>query len=319
MTLLIIDGNPLVYQGYYGGGSDPGLRADGLPTGAVAGYCSRLWELLRERMRQIRVTHAAVIFDVKGPNWRHKLSADYKSTRSAPPDDLAVQLEMARQITPHFGIRCLGQRGYEADDLIATYARLNEESGGDTVIVTRDKDIQQLIRPGVRIHDFMENKWSGDLALMRAGDSTIEIEPRLVGDLLALTGDKTDNVAGIPGIGPKTAAELLKQFGDLETVLANADLIRQPKRRQALLDFAEQARLSRRLVELDADVPLRVPLADLEVYPPNAPALLSALAALEIVGFARRVAWAFSLRADEAPPCPAMAAFADEMMQWRAA
>jgi len=315
MTLLLIDGNPLIYRAFHGGGDDPGLRSDGLPTGAVAGFASRLWDILREKMLHHRITHAAVVFDAPGKNWRHQISATYKANRSAPNDDLLVQLQMARQLVPHFGMRAVEQRGYEADDLIATYVRLNAESGGETVVATGDKDLFCLIQPGVTIYDPMADKWVNEAEVI----AKFGVPPRRVADVQGLAGDTVDNIPGVPGIGLKTAAELITAYGDLETVLANADLIRQPKRRQALLDFADQARLSRRLVELDADVPLRVPLADLEVYPPNAPALLSALAALEIVGFARRVAWAFSLRADEAPPCPAMAAFADEMMMWRAA
>lgn len=315
MTLLLVDGNPLIYRAFYGGGDDPGLRADGLPTGAVAGFCSRLWDMTRDKLRQHRISHAAVVFDAPGKNWRHQISDSYKANRATPNDDLLVQLQMARQLVPHFGMRAVEQRGYEADDLIATYVRLNAESGGETIVATGDKDLFCLVQPGVTIYDPMTDKWVNEAEVI----AKFGVPPRRVADVQGLAGDTVDNVPGVPGIGLKTAAELINAYGDLETVLANADLIRQPKRRQALIDFADQARLSRKLVELDVDVPLRVPLADLEVYPPNAPALLSALAALEIVGFARRVAWAFSLRADEAPPCPAMAAFADEMMCWRAA
>jgi DNA polymerase I len=314
VTLLLIDGNALVYRAFYASGDDPGLRSDGLPTGAVSGFCSRLWDCTRDRMRGHRITHAAVIFDHPGKNWRHKVSETYKANRTASPDDLTCQLQIARHLVPHFGMRGIEQRGYEADDLIATFVRLNEESGGETIIATGDKDLYQLIRPGVSIYDPMKDQWINEEDVL----AKFGVPPRLVADVQGLAGDTVDNVPGVPGVGLKTAAELVSKFGSLDLVLENADLVRQPKRRAALMEFADQARLSRQLVALDDDVPLRVGLGDLEVYPPDAPALLSALATLEIIGFARRVAWAFNLRADEAAPCPAMAAFADEMMMWRA-
>lgn len=315
MSLLLIDGSGVFHAAYHATKGNPSFRADGLPTAAVSAFGERLWSLLREDLRRYQISHAAVVFDHPGKNWRHKLAPSYKSNRPPVSDDLAVQHQMARLIVPHFGLKAVEARGYEADDVIATYVRLNRETGGETIICTVDKDFLQLVGPGVSLYDPKKN------TLLVESDAVafFGVKPNRICDVQGLAGDTVDHIPGVPGIGLKTAAELITAYGDLETVLANADLIRQPKRRQALIDFADQARVSRKLVELDADVPLRMPLADLEVYPPNAPALLSALAALEIVGFARRVAWAFSLRADEAPPCPDMAAFADEMMMWRAA
>lgn len=317
MTLLLIDGNPMVYRAYFNSGDDPGERSDGLPTGAVAGFCSRLWSLIREKVRHRHVTRAALIFDAPGKNWRHQISAAYKANRSAPIDDLQIQLQLARRIAPHFGLRVLEQRGYEADDLIATYTRLNELSGGQTIIATGDKDMGALIRPGVSLYDPKEDRWLEDFAELNAGGKKIRIQPSKLQDVLALAGDKTDNVAGVPGIGVTIAAELIETYGDLKSVLGAADLMRQPKRREALKEYADQARLSRELVALDEYVPLQTPLEDLDLYPPDAPALLAALAALEIRRFADRIAWTFSLHTRDYPPCPAMSVLAEEMLIWR--
>ena len=199
-----------------------------------------------------------MIFDLSEQTFRNELYADYKAHRPDMPEDLVPQFPLIRDAVRAFNVACLEQKGYEADDLIATYAREAAEAGADVTIVSSDKDLMQLVRPGVRMYDTMKNKVIGEDEVMER----FGVPPTKVIEVQALIGDPTDNVPGVPGIGVKTAALLINEYGDLDTLLARASEITQPKRRESLITFADQARLSRTLVILDTHVPLDVPLAE---------------------------------------------------------
>ncbi|MFW5833633.1 MAG: DNA polymerase I, partial [Pseudomonadota bacterium] len=230
----------------------PMTRPDGTPVNAVYGFCNMLWRLMQDRPDD----HILVVFDASGESFRNEIYDQYKANRDEAPEDLKPQMAIVREAVDAFGLPRVEQTGFEADDLIATYARLAKEAGEPVQIVSSDKDLMQLIGPGVSMWDPMKNRDVDD-AVVR---DRFHVTPDKVRDLLALAGDSSDNVPGVPGIGPKTAAQLLEQFGDLETLLANAESIKQPRRRQTLIEFAEQARLSQRLVTLRDDVPVELSL-----------------------------------------------------------
>ena len=270
--------------------------------GAVHGFCGMLWKLLRETGELSPPTHFAVIFDLSEHTFRNELYADYKAHRPDMPEDLVPQFPLIRDAVKAFNVACLEQRGYEADDLIATYAREAAEAGADVTIVSSDKDLMQLVRPGVRMYDTMKNKVIGEEEVLER----FGVPPSKVIEVQALIGDATDNVPGVPGIGVKTAALLISEYGDLETLLARAAEIKQPKRRESLIDFADQARLSRTLVILDTNVPVEVPLAETLVRQPEADTLLSFLRKLEFSTLLRRIADGLGVEAPAgAAPAPA--------------
>ena len=255
--VYLIDGSGYIFRAYHA--LPPLTRpSDGLPVGAVHGFCGMLWKLLREAGELAPPTHFAVIFDLSEHTFRNELYADYKAHRPDMPEDLVPQFPLIRDAVKAFNVACLEQKGYEADDLIATYAREAQEAGADVTIVSSDKDLMQLVRPGVRMYDTMKNKVIGEEEVMER----FGVPPSKVIEVQALIGDSTDNVPGVPGIGVKTAALLINEYGDLDTLLARASEITQPKRRESLITFADQARLSRTLVILDTNVPLDVPLAE---------------------------------------------------------
>jgi len=313
MTALLIDGNSIVYRAYFATGEGgTAARADGLPTGAVSGFCSRMWDLLRDTFAAENISHGAIIFDHPGRNWRHDIYPEYKANRGGKPDDLVCQLRLAREVAPAFGLRSIAQPGYEADDLIATYAAEAAAAGERTIIVSVDKDLMQLVDDGVVIYDPMKGEWLGEgQVLERFG-----VTPRLVADALALSGDTTDNVPGAAGIGRKTAAELLDRFGSLNGVIRRAAEIRQPKRRESIEAFAPLAPMSRQLVALDDRVPLDVQFDDLVRSPIDGERLVSFLNALQIRSFTDRVCYAFGIEHRIAADA-ALLAFAEEMTMWR--
>lgn len=252
--LYLVDGSAYIFRAYH---ALPPLtrKSDGLPVGAVAGFCNMLWKLLcdasNDAVEHIGTpTHFAVIFDHSAHSFRNDLYADYKANRSEPPEDLRPQFSIIRDATRAFGLPCIEEEGFEADDLIATYARQAEEQGAEVVIVSSDKDLTQLITDKVVMFDPMKNK-------IIDADGVVEkfgVGPEKMIDLQALTGDPTDNVPGVPGIGPKTAAQLLEEYGTLEQLLERASEIKQTKRREMLLAHAEDARISKTLVTLDRHV-----------------------------------------------------------------
>ena len=261
-------------------------KSDGLQVNAVLGFCNMLWKLLRDMKPEDKPTHLAVIFDKSERTFRNELYKDYKAHRPPAPEDLIPQFPLIREATRAFDIPCLEMLGFEADDLIATYARQACEVKANVTIVSSDKDLMQLVNDCVIMYDTMKDKKIGIPEVIEK----FGVPPEKVIEAQALIGDSTDNVPGVPGIGPKTAAQLLQEFGDLETLLARAGEIKQEKRRQALIDNAELARISKKLVTLDDKVNLEVPLADLAVHEPEYKNLVAFLKQMEFSALTRRVA-----------------------------
>ena len=284
LRLYLIDASAYIFRAYH---ALPPLtrKSDGLPVGAVQGYCNMLWKLLRDMKGADGPTHLAAIFDHSEKTFRNQLYDQYKAHRPPPPEDLIPQFQLVRDATAAFGVHCVELPGYEADDLIATYACKARDAGGEAVIVSSDKDLMQLIGGGVVMYDPMKDRRLEEDAVMEK----FGVTPDKMVDLQALIGDSVDNVPGAPGIGPKTAAQLLDEYGDLDTLLARAGEIKQPKRRETLINFADQIRLSRELVRLTCDAPAPEPIDDFAVRDPD-PAVLSAfLELMEFRGLARRV------------------------------
>ena len=283
--VYLIDGSGYIFRAYHA--LPPLTRpSDGLPVGAVHGFCAMLWKLLRETGELAPPTHIAVIFDYSAKTFRSDLFDGYKANRPEPPGDLIPQFPLVRDAVRAFNVACIEMEGYEADDLIATYAREALEAGAEVTIVSSDKDLMQIVQPGVIMYDTMKNKAIGEAEVIER----FGVPPSKVVEVQALIGDSSDNVPGVPGIGVKTAALLINEFGDLETLLARASEIKQDKRRENLIQFADQARLSKTLVILDTHVPLEVPLAETAVRQPDADALTSFMRKLEFTTLLRRVA-----------------------------
>jgi len=285
VRLYLVDGSGYIFRAYH---ALPPLtrKSDGMPVGAVQGFCNMLWKLLVEmRTAPDGPTHLAVIFDQSGKTFRNDLYPAYKAHRPPAPEDLIPQFALVREATRAFGVPAIELANYEADDLIASYATHVRDRGGEAVIVSSDKDLMQLVGDRVMMLDTMKNLKIGPEQVF----DKFGVSPDKVVDLQALTGDSVDNVPGAPGIGVKTAALLINEYGDLDTVLARAGEIKQDKRRQTLIDFADQIRLSRELVRLDVNTPMPVALEDLVVDDPHGPALMAFLEEMEFRSLARRV------------------------------
>nr|WP_010392396.1 DNA polymerase I [Paracoccus sp. TRP] len=304
--LHLIDGSAFIFRAYH---ALPPLtrRSDGLPMGAVAGFCNMLWKYLQDGKGSDQPTHAAVIFDHSSRTFRNEIYPLYKANRPEPPEDLRPQFPLTREATRAFNIACIETEGYEADDIIATLACRARDAGGRVTIISSDKDLMQLVGGGVEMMDPIKNKPIGpDEVFEKFG-----VGPERVVDVQALAGDSVDNVPGAPGIGIKTAAQLIQEYGDLETLLARAEEIKQPKRRQTLIDNAEQIRISKRLVELDCETPLEMELQSLSIREPEPEPLLEFLTRLELRTLARRVADRFEVEppvVSEQPSAPITAA-----------
>lgn len=257
--LYLVDGSGFIFRAFH---ALPMMtRPDGTPVNAVLGFSNMLLKLLAD----VKAEAVAVVFDSARLNFRNEFYPDYKAHRPETPEELKPQFALIREATDAFCLPSLELEGYEADDLIATYARLAQEAGRPVTIVSSDKDLMQLVGPGVAMYDPMKNKHIGpDEVFEKFG-----VQPDKVVDVQALAGDSVDNVPGVPGIGVKTAAQLITEYGDLDTLLANAEKIKQPARRQKLIEFADQARVSRRLVQLEANAPQPKPLEDLRVREPD--------------------------------------------------
>ncbi|MCB1485472.1 MAG: DNA polymerase I, partial [Hyphomicrobiaceae bacterium] len=283
--VYLIDGSGYIFRAFHA--LPPLTRpSDGLPVGAVHGFCAMLWKLLRETKASEAPTHIAVVFDAGRETFRNKIFADYKAHRPPPPEELVPQFALIRDAVRAFNVACVELDGYEADDIIATYARQTVDAGGDATIVSSDKDLMQLVEPGVVMLDGMKSKRIGrDEVIEKFG-----VPPEKVVEVQALAGDSIDNVPGVPGIGIKTAAELINTYGDLESLLGRASEIKQPKRREKLLEFADQARVSRELVLLKNDVPIETPLDQLALRDPQADDLLAFLRRMEFSTLTKRIA-----------------------------
>jgi DNA polymerase-1 len=282
--LFLVDGSGYIFRAYH---ALPPLtrKSDGLQVNAVLGFCNMLWKLLAE-MKDDKPTHLAVVFDKSEKTFRTEFYPEYKAHRPDAPADLIPQFPLIRAAVHAFEIPCLEQAGFEADDLIATYARLASAAKATTTIVSSDKDLMQLVGNGVTMYDTMKDKRIGAAEVMEK----FGVGPEKVIEVQALIGDSSDNVPGVPGIGVKTAAQLIGEYGDLETLLKRAGEIKQDKRRQSLIDNAEIARISKRLVTLDQNVPLDVPVDQLAVHEPDYKHLIAFLKAMEFNTITRRVA-----------------------------
>lgn len=268
--IFLVDGSGYIFRAYYAIGQ--GLtNPQGVPVGAVLGFTNMIIKLLTD----MHAPSMAIIFDAARKNYRNDIYPEYKANRSETPEDLIPQFPLIREATEAFGMPAIELEGYEADDLIATYARLALEQGKTVTIVSSDKDLTQLMRPGVRLYDPMKNRYLDESDVM----DKFGVTPDKVPDVQALCGDATDNVPGVPGIGVKTAAQLITEYGDLETLLDRAPEIKQNKRRESLIENADLARISKRLVLLDANVPVPYNLEDLKARDPHRPELVSFLQA----------------------------------------
>ncbi|MFA3917303.1 DNA polymerase I [Ruegeria hyattellae] len=283
--LHLIDGSAFIFRAYH---ALPPLtrKSDGLPIGAVAGFCNMLQKYVEDNAGPDAPTHVAVIFDKGSHTFRNDLYDLYKANREAMPEDLRPQMPLTRQATEAFNIACKELEGFEADDIIATLAVQARDAGGRVTIVSSDKDLMQLVGGGVEMFDAMKNRRiDRDGVFEKFG-----VGPDRVVDVQALAGDSVDNVPGAPGVGVKTAALLINEYGDLETLLDRAEEIKQPKRRQTLLEKRDQIELSKKLVQLDEATPLDFTLDDLEVKDPEPEALMAFLAEMEFRTLTKRIA-----------------------------
>ncbi|HUO21259.1 MAG TPA: DNA polymerase I [Caulobacteraceae bacterium] len=297
VRLYLVDGSGYIFRAYH---ALPPLtrKSDGLPVGAVAGFCNMMWKFLCDMKGEADApTHLAVIFDHSEKTFRNDLYDKYKAHRPPPPEDLIPQFALVREATRAFGVPAIELPGYEADDVIAGYAEAVRQAGGEVVIISSDKDLMQLVGDGVSMLDTMKNVRIGpDQVMEKFG-----VAPDRVIDVQALCGDSVDNVPGAPGIGIKTAALLINEYGDLDTLLERAGEIKQQKRRETLIAFADQIRLSRQLVTLDRATPLPCPIDQLEAADPDKAVLADFLELMEFRTLARRIG-----EAGHAPSAPAI-------------
>jgi DNA polymerase-1 len=295
--VYLIDGSGYIFRAFHA--LPPLTRpSDGLPVGAVHGFCQMLWKLMAETKASEEPTHIAVVFDAGAQTFRNEIYEDYKANRPPPPEELVPQFPLIRDAVKAFNVACIEEEGFEADDIIATYARQIAEAGGEVVIVSSDKDLMQLVGPGIEMLDTMKNRRLGP-------DEVVEkfgVGPDRVVDVQALAGDSVDNVPGVPGIGVKTAAQLITEYGDLDTLLERAEEIKQPKRREKLIEFAEQARVSRELVKLKDDVPLPIKTEQLGVHTPDPETVLGFLQEMEFNTLTRRIAEALGAEIPQSLP-----------------
>ncbi|MEH6653614.1 DNA polymerase I [Loktanella salsilacus] len=283
--LHLIDGSAFIFRAYHA--LPPLTRAsDGLPVGAVSGFVNMLQRYIENNAGPDAATHVAVIFDKGSHTFRNDMYDQYKANREAMPEDLRPQIPLTRDATRAFNIACEEIEGFEADDIIATLSHMARNAGGRVTILSSDKDMMQLVGDGVEMLDPMKNKRIDREAVIEK----FGVPPEGVVDVQALAGDSVDNVPGAPGIGIKTAALLINEFGNLESLLDRATEIKQPKRRQTLIDHRAQIELSKRLVQLDCDMTLPFGLDDLEIRDPEPEKLLAFLAEMEFRTVTKRIA-----------------------------
>ncbi len=274
---VLVDGSGYIFRYFHG--SQPLNRSDGTPTNAVFGFTKMLMKLIND----MNAGHCAVIFDRSRYSFRNEIYDQYKAQRPNAPEDLVPQFPLIRDAVRAFNIPCIEMEGYEADDLIATYATMARERSADVTILSSDKDLMQLVGHGVRMYDPAKDRDIDEAEVI----GKFGVGPEKVIDVQALAGDSSDNVPGVPGIGIKTAAQLITEYGDLDTLLDRAGEIRQPKRRQNLIDHADMARISRQLVTLKTDVPVPEPLDSLAVTAPDDAVVLDFLRAQEFESLIR--------------------------------
>ena len=281
--VYLVDGSGYIFRAYHA--LPPLTRSDGTPVGAVQGFCNMLWKLLEDLKGEDEPTHLAVIFDHSSKTFRNELYDQYKAHRPEPPEDLVPQFALIREATKAFDLPCIEMEGYEADDLIATYARQAAAKGARVTVASSDKDLMQLVNDQVTMLDPMKGKRiEREQVIEKFG-----VGPERVIDVQALAGDSVDNVPGVPGIGIKTAAQLIEEYGDLETLLERAGEIKQPKRREKLTEHADDARMSKLLVTLKDDVPDVEAMDAFGTAEPDADQLIGFLKSMEFRTITRRV------------------------------
>ncbi|KAF0229357.1 MAG: DNA polymerase [Beijerinckiaceae bacterium] len=310
--VILVDGSSFVFRAYFQSIRQDqryNYRSDRLPTGAVRIFATKLVQFIREGARGKKATHLAMIFDKSEDSFRKALYPLYKANRSDPPEDLIPQFPLMRAVVRAFGYEPVEMAKYEADDLIATYAGEAVRAGAEVTIVSADKDLMQLVEPGVVMYD----PASGEREERLIGEAEVRdyfgVGPERVVDVQSLAGDSTDNVPGAPGIGVKTAAQLIEEYGDLDTLLARAGEIKQPKRRETLTnpETVEKILVSRKLVTLVRDVPVEAPLATLVAHAPTATEAVAFLKAMEFTTLTKRIADLYGVDIDKIAPDPAYA------------
>ena len=284
-NIYLIDGSGFIFRAYY---ALPALtRSDGLPVGAISGFCNMIYKLLTNKLNEsiLKPTHVAVVFDHKGPTFRSKIYPDYKMNRTDPPIDLIPQFELIREATKAFGLACIEMEGYEADDIIATYVELASEENWNTTIISSDKDLMQLVSKNTIMWDTMKNKKIGEKEVLEK----FGVYPSSVIDVQALAGDSIDNIPGATGIGVKTASLLINQFGTLNILLEKASEIKQPKRREVLINERDKILISKNLVTLKKDVPLKENIQNFNISSFNPLSLLSFTKKMEFRTLSERI------------------------------
>jgi DNA polymerase-1 len=314
--VFLVDGSSFVFRAYFQSirqDAKYNYRSDRLPTGAVRLFCTKIFQFVKDGAAGIKPTHLAIIFDKSENSFRKEIYPAYKGNRSEPPEDLIPQFPLMRAVVRAFNLLPIEQDRYEADDLIATYARQARDRGADVLIISADKDLMQLIEPGVAMYDPASGEAGakGSREERKIAEAEVleyfGVTPDKVVDVQALAGDSTDNVPGAKGIGIKTAAQLINEYGDLDTLLARAGEIKQPKRRECLTEpkAVELIKLSRELVKLVRDVELEVPLDDLGLATPEGKTLVSFCKAMEFTTITKRAAEAYGVDANLIDPDPA--------------
>ena len=301
--LHLIDGSAFIFRAYH---ALPPLtrKSDGLPIGAVSGFCNMLHRYVEGNTGSDAPTHVAVIFDKGSHTFRNEIYDQYKANREEMPEDLRPQIPLTRDATEAFNIACKELEGYEADDIIATLTRQAQAAGGRVTIISSDKDLMQLVGDGVEMLDAMKNRRiDRDGVIEKFG-----VGPERVVDVQALAGDSVDNVPGAPGIGIKTAALLINEYGSLEDLLDRAEEIKQPKRRETLVEKREQIEMSKRLVQLDCETPIDFTLDDLEVREADPDKLMPFLADMEFRTLTKRIADNLGVEPPTIPDAPTKAA-----------
>ena len=292
--IYLVDGSTYIFRAYH---ALPPLtrKSDGFPVGAISGFCNMLDKLIKDERENNNLTHLLVIFDASGKTFRNDIYPEYKANRSSPPEDLIPQFPVIRRATDAFNVNHVEILGYEADDLIASYAKAAIDEKMKVTIVSSDKDLMQLVKEDVSMLDTMKNR----LIQKNEVIEKFGVEPKKVIDVQSLAGDSIDNIPGVPGIGIKTAALLINEYDNLDNLLEKASNIKQNKRRESLIEFADQARLSRELVTLKEDVKLPIPIKDIEIQSFDPKKLISFLKGMEFKTLTEKKAREFNLNLED--------------------
>ena len=292
--IYLVDGSTYIFRAYH---ALPPLtrKSDGFPVGAISGFCNMLDKLIKDEREKNNLTHLLVIFDASGKTFRNDIYPEYKANRSSPPEDLIPQFPVIRKATDAFNVNHVEMLGYEADDLIASYAKAAIKEKMKVTIVSSDKDLMQLVKEDVSMLDTMKNR----LIQKNEVIEKFGVEPKKVIDVQSLAGDSIDNIQGVPGIGIKTAALLINEYDNLDNLLEKASNIKQNKRRESLIEFADQARLSRELVTLKEDVKLPIPIKDIEIQSFDPKKLISFLKGMEFKTLTEKKAREFNLNLED--------------------